>query len=108
MTFHSVFINLRKKCVLGCCTITNSELPDSLLDSRVFLALKGVGSSPVAFKNFFFIFFRFASFFVFILDCVLNWIHLSEFGMRLCNKYSTLNNFNKPTCDFTLCTLNNF
>ena len=45
---------------------------------------------------FFSFFFRFASFFVFILDCVHNWIHLSEFGMRLCNKYSTVSNFNKP------------
>ena len=24
-----------------------------------------------------------------------NWIHLFEFGIRLCNKYSTVNNFNK-------------
>ena len=36
-----------------------------------------------------------------------NWIHLFEFDMCLCNKYSTVNNFNKPTYDFTLCTLNN-
>ena len=28
-----------------------------------------------------------------------NWIHLFEFGMRLCNKYSTVNNFNKPTSE---------
>ena len=55
-------------------------------------------SSPVAFK-FFFIFFRFANFFDFILDFVHNWIHLFEIGTRLCNKYSTVNNFNKPTCD---------
>ena len=53
-----------------------------------------MGSSPVAFKYFFFIFFRFASFFVFILDFVHNWIRLFEFGMCLCNKYSTVNNFN--------------
>ena len=60
---------------------------------------KDVGSSPVAIK-FFFLFFwgGFASFFVFIFDFVHNWIHLFEFGMRLCNKYSTINNFNKPTC----------
>ena len=51
-----------------------------------------MGSSPVAFK----FFFRFASFFVFILDSVHNWIHLFELGMRLCNKYSTVNNFNRP------------
>ena len=56
-----------------------------------------MGSSPVAFNYLF----RFASFFVFILDFVHNWIHLFEFGMRLCNKYSTENNFNKPKCDFT-------
>ena len=67
-----------------------------------------MGSSPVAFKYIFFLFFRFASFFVFILDFVHNWIHLFEFDMRLCYKYSTVNNFNKPTYDFTLCTLNNF
>ena len=29
-----------------------------------------------------------------------NWIHLFEFGMRLCNKYSTVNNFNKPACNW--------
>ena len=66
-----------------------------------------MGWSPVAFKYFFFIFFfdllvsffDFASFFVFILDFVHNWIHLFKFGMCLCNKYSTVNNFNKPTCE---------
>ena len=65
-----------------------------------------MGSSPVAFQFVFFVFFfsfffRFASFFVFILDFVHNWIHLFEFGMRLCNKYtlSTVNDFNKHTCD---------
>ena len=57
-----------------------------------------MGSSPVAFKYFFFFIFLFASFFVFILEFVHNWIHLFEFGMRLCNKYSTVNNFNKPAC----------
>ena len=94
MTFYSVFENLRKKCVLDCCTITN--LVDSLVDSRVFEHSKDVGSSPVAVFHFVF---RFASFFVFILDFVHNWIHVFEFGMRLCNKYSTLHNFNKLTCD---------
>ena len=59
-----------------------------------------MGSSPVAFKDIFFLFFfRIASFFVFIFDFVHNWIHLFEFGMFLCNKYSTVNNFNKPTCE---------
>ena len=59
-----------------------------------------MGSSPVVFKYFFFhLFFRFASFFAFILDFVHNWIHLFKFGMCLCNKYSTVNNFNKPTCE---------
>ena len=59
-----------------------------------------MGSSPVAFKYFFFHFlFRFASFFVFILDFVHNWIYLFEFGIRLCKKYSKVNNLNKPTCD---------
>ena len=48
-----------------------------------FYRSKDVGSSPVAFKYFFFIFFfRFASFFVFILDSVHNWIYLFKFGMR--------------------------
>ena len=46
----------------------------------------------------FFSFFYF-SFFDFILDFVHTWIHLCEFGMRICNKYSTVNNFNKPTRD---------
>ena len=69
------------------------------MDSRVFKHSKDVGSSPLAFKYFFSFFFRFASFYVFILDCVHNWIRLFEFGMRLCNKYSTVNNLNKPTCD---------
>ena len=60
-----------------------------------------MGSSPVAFKFvcFFHFFIRFAGFFFFMLDFVHNWIQLFEFGMRLCNKYSTVNNFNKPTCD---------
>ena len=48
---------------------------------------------------FFHFFFRFASFFVFILDFVHTWIYLFEFGMPLCNNYSTVSNFNKPTCD---------
>ena len=54
-----------------------------------------MGSSPVAFKYFFF---QFAGFFC-LLDFVHNWIHLIEFDMRLFNKYSTVNNFNKPTSD---------
>ena len=56
-----------------------------------------MGSSPVAFKIIFFIFFLFAGFFVYIFDFVHYWIHLFEFGIRLFNKYSTVNNFNKPT-----------
>ena len=28
-----------------------------------------------------------------------NWIHIFEFGIRLCNKYSTVNNFNKSGWD---------
>ena len=31
-----------------------------------------------------------------------NWIHLFELGMCLCNKYSTVNNFNKPTCSLNI------
>ena len=58
-----------------------------------------MGLSPVAFKSIFFLFIRIASFFVFIFDFVRNWIHLFEFGMCLCNKYSTVNNFNKPACE---------
>ena len=50
------------------------------MDSRVFKHSKDVGSSPVAFEYIFFRFvFRFASFFVFILDFVHNWIHVFEF-----------------------------
>ena len=44
-------------------------------------------------------FFRFASFFDFTFEFVHNMIHFFEFGMRLCNKYSTVNSFNKPSCD---------
>ena len=57
-----------------------------------------MGSSPVFFFHFSF---DLLVFFVFIIEFVHNWIHLFEFGMRLCNKYtrSTVNNFNKPTCD---------
>ena len=69
------------------------------MDSQCFKHLKDVGSVPVAFKYFFVFFSRFASFFVFILDFVHNWIHVFVFGMRLCNKYSTVYNFNGPTCD---------
>ena len=65
----------------------------------MFEQSKDVGSSPVTFNYFCSLFFRFASFFVFILDFVHNWIHLFESGMRLCNKYSTVNNFNKPSRD---------
>ena len=57
-----------------------------------------MGSNPVAYVFFFHFFFRFSRFFVFILDFVHNWI--IWFGMRLCNKYSTVNNFNKPACDY--------
>ena len=60
----------------------------------MFWHLKDVGSSPVAFKYFFVHFFRFASFFVFVLDFVHNWIHLFEFGMCLHSRYSTVNKFN--------------
>ena len=44
------------------------------MDSRVSLTLKGVGSSPVGFMYFFFIFFRFANLFVFILDSMNDWV----------------------------------
>ena len=67
-----------------------------------------MGSSPVAFKYFFHFFINLLVSLSLFLNFVHNWIDLFEFGMRLCNKYSTVNNFNKPTCDFTLCTLNNF
>ena len=67
----------------------------------MFKHSKDVSSSPVAFKIvFFYFFFRFACFFVFIFDFVhTTWIHLFEFGMCLCNKYSIVNNFNKLSCD---------
>ena len=62
---------------------------------------KDVGSSPVAFKH---IFFSFSfdlleSLSLFIFYFVHTWVHLFEFGMSLCNKYSPVNNFNKPSCD---------
>ena len=67
----------------------------------MFKHSKDVGSSPVEFK---YIFFfggggGVASFFVCILDFVHNWVRLFEFDMRLCNTYSTVNIFNKSTCD---------
>ena len=65
----------------------------------MFNLSKDVGPSPVAFQFFFHFSFRFANFFVFILDFVHNLIYLFESGMRLCNKYSTVNNFNKPISD---------
>ena len=66
----------------------------------MFYHSKDVDLSPVAFEHFFFRFvFRFANFFDFILDIVHNWIHVFEFGMRLCNKYSTVHNLNKLTHD---------
>ena len=68
----------------------------------MFKHSKDVGLSPVAF-------FRFASFFVFIFDFVHNWIHLFEFDMRLCNKYSTVNNFKKPKSEaFYLHVINSY
>ena len=66
------------------------------MDSLVFLALKRCGFESSSNQVFFF---DLLVSFVFILDFVHNWIHLFEFGMRLCNKYSTVNNFNKPTSD---------
>ena len=65
MTFHSVFVNLRKKCTLDCCIFTNlneiNHFPNSLVDSRVFLPSKDVGSSQVAFKYIFLSFFLLVS-----------------------------------------------
>ena len=90
MTFYSLFVNLRKKCAIDCCTITNlngiNHILDSLVDSLVFLALKDVDSSPVALKYFIFSYIFFdllVCLFVFIFDFVHNWIHLFEFHMRL-------------------------
>ena len=44
MTFYSVFVNLRKKCALDCCTITIlneiNHNSDSLVDIVECLALK--------------------------------------------------------------------
>ena len=59
-----------------------------------------MGSSPVAFKYFFFIFVfdLLVSSSLFLILCT-NWIYLFDFGLRLCNKYSTVNYLNKPTCD---------
>ena len=100
MTFYSVFVNLRKKCALDFCTITNLKEINHNSPTAKFYHSKDVGSSPVVFKYFFFsFFFRFASFFVFIFELVHTMMHFFEFGMRLCNKYSTVNNFNKPSRD---------
>ena len=52
-----------------------------------------MGSSPVALKVVVFFSCFFSDLLVFILDFVHNWIYLFEFGMRLCNKYNTANNF---------------
>ena len=105
MTFYSVFVNLRKKCAGDCSIIT--YLDEIYHNSPIAywidlcLALKRCGFDSSGFKYYFFFhfFFRFASFFGFILDFVHNWIHLFEFGMCLYNKYSTVNNLNKPTCE---------
>ena len=59
-----------------------------------------MGSSPEHLSIFFFSFlFDLLVFLVFILDFVHTWIHLFELDMRLCNKCSTVIDFNKPTCD---------
>ena len=55
-----------------------------------------MGSSPVAFKYLLFIFFDLLVSLSLFFDFVHNWIHLFEFDVSLCNKYSTVNNFNKP------------
>ena len=88
--FYSSFVNLRKKLALDYCTNTNLN--------------ENNHNSPIEYSSFlrfffFSLFIRFASFFVFILDFVHNRIHLFEFGIRLCNRYSTMNNFNKPACN---------
>ena len=75
-------------------------IPDSLMDIVECFSTQNMWVRVQCILNFFFRFvFRFASFFVFILDFVHNWIHVFEFGMLLCNKYSTVHNFNKLTCD---------
>ena len=58
-----------------------------------------MGSSPVAFKYIFSFFFFDLLVSSSLILFVHNLIYLFEFGMRLCNKYSTVNNLNKPTSD---------
>ena len=58
-----------------------------------------MGSSPVAYMYFFISFFDLLVSSTLFLILRTTGIYLFEFGMRLCNKYSTVNNFNKPTCD---------
>ena len=53
----------------------------------MFKHTKDVGSSPAAFEIFFIFFFDL------LVSLSLFLMHLFEFGMRLCNKYSTVNNF---------------
>ena len=76
-------MNLRKKCALDCLRITNPQFPGSLVDSRLFLALKrkDVGSSQVAFK---FVFFSFVflgdllvSSSLFLILCTTGYIYLN-------------------------------
>ena len=108
MTFYSVFVNLRKKCALDCCTITNlNEInrnsPIAKWIVECFRTQKMWVRLQYYFSIFFFhFFFNLTVSLSFLLDFVHNWIHLFEFCMLLCNKYtrSTVNNFNKPTCDY--------
>ena len=84
MTFYSVFVNLREKCALDCCTITN--LNAIIHNSRIawwivecFYHSKDVGSSPVAFKYFLFhfLFDLLVSLSLFLILCTTGYIYLN-------------------------------
>ena len=84
-------MNLRKKCALDCCTITNlNEFNHKSLIAYWIVECFSTQKMWVRVQwhlsifSFYLFFFRFASFFVFILDFVHNWIHVFEFGMRIC------------------------
>ena len=65
----------------------------------MFKHSKDVGSSPVAFKHFFFHFFfdLLVALSLFLILCTTGYIYLNM--ALFMNKYSTVNNFNKPTCE---------
>ena len=82
MTFYSVFVNLRKKCALDCCTITNlNEIYHNSTIAKwiveCFSTSKDVGSSPVELKYFFLFFFDLqVSLSLFLILCTTGYVYL--------------------------------